>query len=570
MNDLVYEKIWRQLQGNEESWNCLLEEIKTENLDYHAVKNYFSQHQNLTTINLIKISEDEKKYLKEKQIFINTLYKNFNKAIRGDQDKINLDPRRFQLIAVRTKLVYLICPFTQRKIATEQSFWVTPYLIFYRFESKNSFYLITTHINTGFKKGALYFPNFNLLIKADDPQWGVLPSVIPKFQALMVTHYHEAIFYLNNRNPKKLAVCLGDDNFAHHIFNELSGLYRLEKAHLLNQIETFFILRETLGKIENIFPQISPQKSKRIAIINHTKIQKEEAYIQIFRETLKNNYFCLHVGDCYITNTLAQRIYQLAIKSENCSKLLNQIQTIKKFHYPLLWISIRVDNRTWTDQENGFANLIDALAEKFPKLGVVFDGFSYQEDTLFSGKTNELQVIEKQNDIVKNIHQKLQSDVAIYNTVGCSLYESIIWANSIDFYLAHHGTIQHKVGWLANKPGIVHSNTKVLKSSHHYIENAREKGIKPIYIHPRYVQDVQLNISDPRNNLDNYQVDWQVLQQYLLEVILEIHRKKKLFNRIILIITKYRKNPHWFLIDCKNNLKYFLKHLIRFMDFSQL
>ncbi|MEB3190842.1 MAG: hypothetical protein VKL42_10915 [Snowella sp.] len=570
MNNLVYEKIWRQLQGNEESWNCLLEEKKTKSLDYHAIKNYFSQHQNLMTINLVKISEDERKYLKEKQISIHTLYKNFNKAIKGDQDKINLDPRRFQLIAVRKKIIYLVCPFTRRKLATQQSFWVTPDIIFYRFKSKNSFYLITTHINTGFKKGALYFPDFNLLIKADDPQWGVLPAVIPRFQALMVAYYHEVIFYLNNCDPKKLAVCLGDDNFAHHIFNELSGLYRLEKSHLLNQIETFFVLRETLGKIENIFPQISPQKIERIAIINNTKMEKEEVYIQIFRETLKNNHFCLHVGDCYISNTLAQRIYQLAIKSENGSNLPNQIQTIKKLHYPLLWISIRVDNRTWIEQENGFANLIDALAEKFPNLGVVFDGFSYQEDTLFSRTINELQIIEKQNDIVKNIHQRLQSDVAIYNTVGCSLYESIIWANSIDFYLAHHGTIQHKVGWLANKPGIVHSNTKTLKSSHHYIENAREKGIKPIYIHPRYVQDVQLNISDPRNNLDNYQVDWQVLQQYLLEVILEIHRTKNLFNQIIFIFTRYVKDPHWFLINCKNNLKYFLKHLIRFIDFSQL
>jgi hypothetical protein len=163
MNDLVYEKIWRQLQGNEESWNCLLEEIKTESLDYHAIKSYFSQHQNLTTISLIKISETEKNFLKEKQIYINTLYKNFNKAIKGDQDKINLDPIRFQLIAVREKLIYLLCPFTQRKLATEQSLWVTPDIIFYRFESKNPFYLLTTHINTGFKKGALYFPDFNLL-----------------------------------------------------------------------------------------------------------------------------------------------------------------------------------------------------------------------------------------------------------------------------------------------------------------------------------------------------------------------------------------------------------------------
>jgi hypothetical protein len=183
---------------------------------------------------------------------------------------------------------------------------------------------------------------------------------------------------------------------------------------------------------------------------------------------------------------------------------------------------------------------------------------------------SELNTIEKQNDIVENIHKKLKSDVAIYNTVGCSLYESIIWANSIDLYLAHHGTIQHKVGWLANKPGVVHSNTKVLKSSHHYIENAREKGIKPIYIHPRFVQDIQLNISGPHNNLDSYEVDWQVLEQYLLKVILEINREKKLFGRMMLIITKYGKNPRQLLINCKNSLKHFLKHLIRVIDFSQL
>jgi hypothetical protein len=41
------------------------------------------------------------------------------------------------------------------------------------------------------------------------------------------------------------------------------------------------------------------------------------------------------------------------------------------------------------------------------------------------------------------------------------------WAHAIDVYVSPFETVQHKVDWLANKPGIIHTNQSLLET-HHY------------------------------------------------------------------------------------------------------
>ena len=312
-------------------------------------------------------------------------------------------------------------------------------LVFYRFVGHEVFYLITGRPAFMFSKICLYFPRIELIV-------GLLPlplSVKQKFnefKTCMVTNWENVKSYIFSNRDAKIVAQVNTDHFAHHLMNDLSGIYKLYEAGSLGKIDKFLAIAEPLGQIDKIFSEIPSEKIERIQRKN------------IFEEVLKNNYFVVTVGLNNVKEDLANRIYQASLKY--CSStFLAEVEKAKKSHFPLLWVTIRLHNRTWVSQIQGIANLIKKLSEKFPNLGVVIDGFSLPYG--FSGNPSIEETINQEKDTVRAIQSLLPSGIKVYDTVGCMLYESIIWAYSIDLYLSHHGTIQHKVGWTANKPGVV-------------------------------------------------------------------------------------------------------------------
>lgn len=512
MHNEIYKDIWLSL--NQSYLKPINKELISSNseLIFSEVRQYFENNSKCKVINLRSLKEDDLTYLSEKFFSLRYLIKNFEKAINEEKDKdiITPDPRKFQLEAVKDKFIYAVCPFSGKLLRSNQSVFVTGSVIFYRFITQEKlFYLITTNLSRGFKKGALYFPENELIVKADMRKWGFRRENIIQFKTIIVSNYQDFYNYFSNQTSnRKIAVITGTGgNFAHELWNQLSGINRLYENKLLNKVDRFLVFRETLGEIRQIFPEISTDKLKKIKTNN-----------EALQEILNNNYLIVNVGDIFIKNDLANRVYKVALN--NCpSKVIDRVKEAKENFFPLLWISIRIHNRTWINQVNGLTKVIDSLAKKFPKMGVVFDGFSLPADSnLYPNKyQGTFEIIKRQNEIVNEITQNLSNlKIGIFNTVGCSIFETNIWAHAIDIYLAHYGTIQHKVGWLANKPGIVHSNQKVLKYTYGaaFVGNAREFGINPIYISHIHVKDIKIEgkeANDLRGNLDNYDLDWKIL-----------------------------------------------------------
>ncbi|OCR01903.1 hypothetical protein BCD67_05310 [Oscillatoriales cyanobacterium USR001] len=84
-------------------------------------------------------------------------------------------------------------------------------------------------------------------------------------------------------------------------------------------------------------------------------------------------------------------------KSCRCQHFLEEVERAKK-HFPLLCIQIR-SIRTWVSQVEGNANIIKKLAEEFPNLGIIFDGWSRME---VADSHSEL-MITKDRDIMNQI-----------------------------------------------------------------------------------------------------------------------------------------------------------------------
>lgn len=183
--------------------------------------------------------------------------------------------------------------------------------------------------------------------------------------------------------------------------------------------------------------------------------------------------------------------------------------------------------RTIVNQAKFLIRLIKELYDFEPQMGFVIDGFSmpvkltkFRESDFRSWISRS--IIRSEHELVEDIRNSIPSDANLYCIVGNSLQESIIWANNVDMYFCHYGTLQHKVGWLAKKPGIVHGNSIVLKQPAAHIVNGCEDTIPPVYINPSDVKNydnferrkgwkTQGNLQNYKFKNENHVID-QVIQ----------------------------------------------------------
>jgi hypothetical protein len=521
-------------------------------LTFVAVLQSFTENACVKTINLRDLSKRDETYLASKRISPAHLIRNLEKTLKGR----HLDPLAFQLDALKHKVIYAFCPFSGKLVESNQSLLANITVVFYRFETEQVFYVVTAGIGSGFRKSALYLPKHELVVTAGD-SWGFEQSDLIELKARMVCNSKACYDYLSDhdRANRRTAVCLGSYHFAHHLWNELSGIHKLYKKRLLDSVDKFLVLREPLGPIEQIFPEIRVDK-----------IERSNSTNDLFVDILLNRYFVVKVGDDYIASDLAARVAR--VSSTNClPATIEKVKGAHTKHHPLLWVGIRVANRAWVDQIDGLSNMIDSLQKEFPKLGVVFDGFSLPADrSAEPDRQGFSEILVQENAVVNGIIERLQQRqvaVGVFNIIGNNVFDANVWAHAIDVYVSPYGSLQHKVGWLTNKPGIVHTNQKLLENPAQYVWAAVENGIPPRYVSPVCVSDVR---SEPRERiayneiedasesgagikalnkkvrgnpeLDNYQVKWEVVHHDLVDLIRAPKRRLKLEPLILANRTK--------------------------------
>lgn len=541
----IYLNIWNAL--NQTNLINLEEESSSFpiQIDLKKAEQYFTQISQYKIINLASVSEKDKQliedagwsltYLKSNErglITVNDFVEEEsteNLARNPQVEQLNLPSQvvemdrrtKFQLSMIEKGYIYAVCPATGQILRSNRS--LAPEIgncTFYRFTSKEVFYLVAGRPLTGFSKLCLYFPKRDIIIAL------ISSSSLPigkeqafnRFKASIITNWQRIKSYLFNIDEVKTVVMLTTIPFGHNLWNELSGIYKLVNTGSISQVDKFLVIDEPFGPIEQIFPEIPSEKIQRL--------QRS----QVNETILKNNYFCLRSGFNFIKEDLANRVYQTSLKL--CSSdFITRVEKAKNKHSLLLCISIRLNNRTWISQTEGIVKIINNFSEHFQNLGVVIDGFSLQYNSLINSSVEK--IIEEQKKTVSTIQSLLQTNVTVYNTVGCMLYESIVWAYSIDLYLAHHGTIQHKIGWTANKPGVVHTNKQTLcqkRFSDLPVFWARENTQVPIYIPENHITDITENVKkkldEKKSNLNNYDCNWQIMYEELLKIALSLKSKR--------------------------------------------
>src|SRR5579864_507696 len=131
-------------------------------------------------------------------------------------------------------------------------------------------------------------------------------------------------------------------------------------------------------------------------------------------------------------------------------------------------MSVRLESRTADNQLDYLLGLFGEIFAKYPDALCVLDGFSFPIGFSRDAHMNRYRVeFSRRASLTAEFISELQNQAAaifgarimsqLCSISGLSLAEAVSVGSLCDYYICHAGTLQHKIAWLHNTPGFIHS-----------------------------------------------------------------------------------------------------------------
>jgi hypothetical protein len=265
-------------------------------------------------------------------------------------------------------------------------------------------------------------------------------------------------------------------NYGHQMINHLSGLELLidEGCHLCPD-EYWVCGRNFFGPIEDLFPEIGE------------KVRYFKSKTELAEKIASEKVLAVRVGsNCFYQKTRA-RI--LKVTSLRFSYPRNYDR------YPLIAVTVRTAGRTCSNLGELIRETYERLLPLFPNVGFVIDGWVFGESEIIDHSAVATSLDKKYSTRIsdelaaaRSAFQFIPGTAVVRNLIGTSILQSIAGLQDIDAYIAHVGTLQHKIAFFSLKRGLVHGPTVQLTSLDSGAFQA-ELGHGPLYPDPSMVTD---------------------------------------------------------------------------------
>ena len=526
---VIYETIWKDLH----QLNSLSTEVNLYNeldIELSSAIEYFENSSQYKVIDINLLTKGDNVFIKNLGISIDAIILNLQDSyimeniynswegdspgnalqcgefinVRSIENK-NLLGYSYHYNMLKNGYIYLICPFSGNIIKSNQSFpvvsvsnhYTSSITFFYRFASNgNIFYMIVLPYG---HKSAFYFPAQQLLFIKNSDTLLELSRIISQFKAYMVSSYKQVKFYISQEScDKKKAVAFAStSNLGHYLWNDMTAIQYLYDNENFIKIEKILTGNYDFFKIDHVFPELY-DKCIYVGADSFT----------LFKTVCSNNYFVCHPSGLYIEEKLINRIKKVSL--ENCDKeFLAEVTKANEKCFPLLAIQIR-SWRTWKSQSQGISYIIKMLYAEFPKLGILFDGWSSFKGDNF---LDDL-MIEKEVAIMNEILTIIPNTIPTYSAIGATTYETVVWwSQAIDLHISPLGSGLTYASWIGNKPGVVHGLSTMLNNLGYQITTSlpRQNLIPQVLVPNEYIIDNKLN--------GNYECDWKIIYDEILTII---------------------------------------------------
>ena len=430
------------------------------------------------------------------------------RAARRHEFGIAADPDHtaFQLEALDQGAVEAVCPVTGRvRRSIHGLLAARNQPIFYWFppdEAMPALLLAAGREGRGWIKLYLFLPALRTaLLLAEPVRWHGRDEL----RAHLLAEHRSVRRYLQRREPPHVTALVDNQQFAHHLWNALSGLERL--ARFIQQAQPdepprLMVCAEPWGPVAALFPEL-PAAGMPVEHLRGPGV---------IRSALHEHRLLLRVGGTRVADALVARVRRVAAARVPAA-VTARAAALGRAHRPILWVTLRMENRTWVSQVPGLIAIGRRLAADYPQAVLIVDGFSllYRADGGFDNGHGA--VIAAEQQAAAAIRAGLDGCLPVESLVGRPLFEAVVFAAIADCYFAHHGSLQHKIGWLGRCPGLVHANRTVLTTPGLWeaARDVREGGIAPTYLDATLVRDVPgaKRVTNNRwlDDLDNYELD---------------------------------------------------------------
>lgn len=466
-------------------------------LDQHRVRAVLRRFEQYRVIDPTHLSADDGEWLKQAGLKLEHILRSI--PLSDDDATVVL-----QCASMRSGRMHCICPFSGERIESSSSLLAqTGQPIYYVFRAGGHPLLLAVgRDTTGFSPLYFYLPALDLVVLLGSSAWAWLGrNELDQIRSFTIVRADAVVAYLGHPT-RSLAALVDHTHFAHQIWNVLPGIHALLDRGVDPAIASWRVVHEPIAPLDSVFPELSTVDIQRMS----------EAAVP--EAVLSERLFLLRPGSRRLTPQLIQRVKQ-AVAPLSPPDLVQRMQFLRQQYWPILWLTVRADTRTWQDFASGMACVLDTLHARYPKLGVVLDGYALPR-TQSAANVRQSAAIAAERAIAEALTAHCAHPYVILEMIGDPLPVSIHATSLADCYVAHHGTLQHKVAWFADAPGIVHSNRCMLAGSdgslRHYPAFAASPSTRsPHYLPPEAVTDLP-GTSSPdsagwHNPLENYSVD---------------------------------------------------------------
>jgi len=394
--------------------------------------------------------------------------------------------RRYQRSVLRRGGLRLLSPKTGEPVLATESVAING-KTFYRFvEAERAgtpieYFVIASRIRFGFPLVGLFVPEKNVLLSWEH---GGKHAVTNRHLTALTearSAQHPSV-----RISEAPVILMGHTSFAHHLWNELSALDTIIRSDCLPPASAILVAREPLGKIEEIFPELLGCQITRV---------DPGPPLCGFR----TGGLFVNLGALCIPEQLRRRMVAFA-QSRSSAAARAIIAELPQIGGPIFWISVRTQNPTLTNQHDVLVRVACLLLHRYGNCGIVFDGFSLPEDWMRTAEDMQTTYARLASESHKASEAIIASIRAlsppgprqlVTSIAGMSLLDCFAIAQCATVYLCHEGSIQHKIGWTANVPGIIHGNRRVSADGLVARHSARlENGLAPLITPREMLADV--------------------------------------------------------------------------------
>ena len=257
---------------------------------------------------------------------------------------------------------------------------------------------------------------------------------------------------------------------------------------------------------------------------------------------LRSNTACYDLADNFLVNKV------IANPTNHALAKLSALQNC----YPIVWIGVEGQKRCWLEQVDGYAHIINQLAQRYPQLGVVIDGWTIP----FSESKQAVKEAEKDRRLALKIVKKFKQALPYTLLMGENSNTKITVGKQIDFFIANFASGSLHVSRLLGKPGFchlsgalsttslrygiqIHPNRNVFLLPKHYVQDRQGSGVSFLEASIRIAYDVycRLILQAPKKPLNlgrvSYSIDKQAfyafIEQRLEKVLLKPQNHKLRF-----------------------------------------